>query len=115
MSIRRIEKPWGEEILFAHTPVYAGKLLIIRKGEALSLQYHERKDETIYVHRGSIRLTLGSEGQSLKTSTLQPGEACHIPPRTQHRMEAIEDTTLFEVSTPELEDVVRLEDRYGRV
>ena len=113
--MRRIEKPWGEEVLFAHTAAYAGKLLIIRKGESLSLQYHERKDETIYVQSGSIRLTLGSEGQSLTIRTLQPGEACHIPPLTRHRMEAIEDTTLFEVSTPELEDVVRLQDRYGRV
>ena len=114
MTIRRIEKPWGEEILFAHTRNYAGKVLNIRNGELLSLQYHERKDETIYFQTGSIRLTLDREGQ-LETRTLLPGEACHIPPPTRHRMEAIEDTTLFEVSTPELEDVVRLQDRYGRV
>lgn len=114
MTVRRIEKPWGEELLFAHTSAYAGKLLNIRKGESLSLQYHERKDETIYVQSGSIRLTLGRDGR-LKTRTLSPGDVCHIPPLTHHRMEALEDTTLFEVSTPELEDVVRLEDRYGRV
>ncbi len=112
--IRRIEKPWGEEILFAHTEAYVGKLLNINKGESLSLQYHERKDETIYIQSGSIRLTIERNGR-LEERTLRPGEACHIPPMTRHRMEAIEDATLFEVSTPELEDVVRLEDRYGRV
>jgi mannose-6-phosphate isomerase-like protein (cupin superfamily) len=113
-TIRRVDKPWGEEIIFARTPAYAGKLLRIRKGEALSLQYHERKDEAFYVHEGRIRLTIGGAAR-LEERTLGPGEACHLPPGTRHRIEALEETTLFEVSTPELEDVVRLQDRYGRV
>jgi mannose-6-phosphate isomerase len=111
--IRRVPKPWGEEVIFAHTERYAGKILKIRKGESLSLQYHVRKDETIYVHEGSLRLVLEVDGQEQAT-TLAPGEAVHFPPGTRHRMEALLDCTLFEVSTPELDDVVRLKDRYGR-
>jgi mannose-6-phosphate isomerase-like protein (cupin superfamily) len=112
--IRRVDKPWGEEIIFAQTSSYAGKLLRIRKGEALSLQYHEHKDEAFYVYEGTSRLTVGSAAK-LEERTLGPGESCHLPPGTRHRIEALEETTLFEVSTPELDDVVRLEDRYGRV
>jgi len=111
---RRVKKPWGEEIIFAHTSAYAGKLLLVRKGEALSLQYHERKDEAIYVHEGTIRLTVGG-AEKLEQRTLGPGDSIHLPPGTYHRFEAIEDATLFEVSTPELDDVVRLQDRYGRI
>src|SRR5262249_36116100 len=106
----RIPKPWGEEILFARTERYAGKLLRIRAGEALSLQYHERKEETLYLHEGTLRVHLPPAGDR----TLQPGEAVHLPPGTRHRLEALTDCIVFEVSTPELEDVVRLEDRYGR-
>ena len=111
---RRVEKPWGEEIIFAHTDSYAGKLLLVRKGEALSLQYHERKDEAFYVHEGRIRLSFGA-ADKLEERTLGPGDSIHLPPGTRHRVEALEDTTLFEVSTPELDDVVRLQDRYGRI
>jgi mannose-6-phosphate isomerase-like protein (cupin superfamily) len=111
--IKRIAKPWGEEILFAHTDKYAGKLLLIRAGEALSLQYHVQKDETLYLFAGSLRLRLG-QGDRLEERLMGPGEAVHLPPGTRHRLEAISDCTLFEVSTPELDDVVRLEDRYGR-
>lgn len=114
MKVRRIPKPWGEELLFARTERYAGKILRIRRGESLSLQYHEKKDETIYVYEGSLKLSMGS-GQDMREEILDPGDARHIPPATRHRMEAVTDCTLFEVSTPELEDVVRLEDRYGRV
>jgi mannose-6-phosphate isomerase-like protein (cupin superfamily) len=94
--------------------LYAGKLLRIRKGESLSLQYHERKDEAFYVHEGAIRPTTG-DATKLEERTLGPGESCHLPPDTHHRVEALEETTLFEVSTPELDDVVRLQDRYGRI
>jgi len=111
---RKIEKPWGFELLFAHTPKYAGKLMFIRKGHRLSLQYHKEKDESMYIYQGKALIEIeGSDGQ-LVSSVAQPGYCLRIPPLTKHRLEAIEDTTLFEVSTPELEDTVRLEDDYGR-
>ncbi len=111
---RKVPKPWGEEIIFAHTARYAGKILRIRKGESLSLQYHVRKEETLYVQEGTLRLSI-QEGGGEQELVLGPGDAHHIPAGTRHRMEAISDCTLFEVSTPELDDVVRLADRYGRV
>jgi len=111
--IRRVDKPWGEEIIFAHTGRYAGKILRIRAGESLSLQYHERKDEALYLYSGRLRAQVG-EGEELEDRILEAGEALHFPPRTRHRLEAMTDVVLFEVSTPELDDVVRLEDRYGR-
>ncbi len=114
MTPRRIQKPWGEEILFARTESYAGKIIRIREGESLSLQYHEKKDETIYVFEGTLKLMLECDGR-LVERLMTPGEAVRFAPRTRHRMEGVTDCTLFEVSTPELEDVVRLEDRYGRV
>ena len=115
MSIRRVPKPWGEEIIFAHTERYAGKVLRILAGEALSLQYHERKDESLYLYQGSLRLLVRSGPDAPETETrLEAGAAVRFPPGTRHRMEAITECVLFEVSTPELDDVVRLEDRYGR-
>lgn len=111
--IRRVTKPWGEEIIFAHTERYAGKILKIKRGESLSLQYHERKEESLYLYEGVLQLTLEVDGRR-ETRTLQAGEALHFPAGTRHRMEATADCILFEVSTPELDDVVRLEDRYGR-
>jgi len=111
--IRRVPKPWGEEIIFAHTERYAGKVLRVRAGESLSLQYHERKDEALYLWEGRIRVHIERDGQ-VEDRVMEAGEALHFPPGTRHRMEAIADAVLFEVSTPELDDVVRLEDRYGR-
>jgi len=113
-GIRRVPKPWGEEIIFAHTERYAGKVLKIRAGESLSLQYHERKDEALYLWEGRLRVRIEHDGQ-VEERVVEPGEALHFPPGTRHRLEAIADAVLFEVSTPELDDVVRLEDRYGRV
>ena len=111
---RKIEKPWGFELLFAHTPKYVGKLIFVKKGHRLSLQYHEKKDESMYIHEGKALIEIeGSDGQ-LVQSVAQPGFSLRIPPLAKHRVEAMEDTTLFEVSTPELEDVERLEDDYGR-
>ncbi len=111
---RKTEKPWGFELLFAQTPKYAGKLIFVRKGHRLSLQYHQKKDESIYVYEGKVLVELeGSDGR-MTSATLQPSQCVRIPPLTKHRIQAIEDTTLFEVSTPELEDVTRLEDDYGR-
>ena len=113
LPITRVPKPWGYELIFAKTPRYVGKILHINRGESLSLQYHEIKEETLFVVAGVLRLTIESGGDR-RELMLRGGEAFHIPPRMIHRMEALEDTDVAEVSTPELDDVVRLEDRYGR-
>ncbi len=110
-----IPKPWGHETVWAHTDRYVGKILHVRAGESLSLQYHERKEETMRVLAGRLALEVGSEGETPRTVRLGPGEGWHIPPGTRHRVTALEDVDILEVSTPELDDVVRLEDRYGRV
>src|SRR5262245_59677536 len=115
MSVTRVPKPWGEELLFARTGHYAGKILKIRAGESLSLQYHVRKEETLYLYEGSLRLQLPDDSDPRAERRLEPGDSAHLPPGTRHRMIAITDCIVFELSTPELEDVVRLEDRYGRV
>lgn len=111
--MRRVPKPWGEEIIFAETDRYAGKILRVSRGEILSLQYHRQKDETLYLYKGKARFWIGS-GEKLEEQILEPGYSCRVTPGTHHRMEALEDCEFFEVSTPELDDVVRLEDRYGR-
>jgi mannose-6-phosphate isomerase-like protein (cupin superfamily) len=111
---RRIDKPWGYELIFAVTPVYAGKLIFVRKGHRLSLQYHKNKDESLYIYQGRIRLELEDGDGRGECSVVESGCCLHIPPLTKHRLEAIEDATLFEVSTPELDDVERLADDYGR-
>jgi len=110
----RVDKPWGYELRWGITDRYAGKVLHVNKGEALSLQYHERKDEYQYVLEGVIDMELGGEDGQLTTHRMKAGDTLHITPGTRHRMTAVEDTDIFEVSTPEIEDVVRLEDRYGR-
>ena len=112
-DIHRVPKPWGYELIFAKTDRYVGKILHVNRGECLSLQYHEMKEETLFVVRGELRLTLESDGER-RVIPLREGEAFHIPPRLIHMMEAVVDTDVAEVSTPELQDVVRLEDRYGR-
>jgi len=111
---RKVDKPWGYELRWAITDRYAGKVLHVNKGEALSLQFHERKDEHQYVIRGAVDVELGVEGGELTTRRMQAGDTLHITPGTRHRITAVEDTDIVEVSTPELDDVVRLEDRYGR-
>jgi len=113
-SIQHVPKPWGYELIYAKTNRYVGKILHINRGQSLSLQYHEMKEETLYVVEGELRLTIEWEGDRREVK-LRKGEAFHIPPRMIHRMEALVDTDVAEASTPELEDVVRLEDRYGRV
>ena len=110
---RRVEKPWGHELIWARTDRYVGKVIHVRAGHALSLQYHERKEETILLWRGRLHFEFGT-GDNARTWEMQPGECVHITPGMVHRMTAIEDSDLFEVSTPELDDVVRLDDRYGR-
>jgi mannose-6-phosphate isomerase len=110
-----VNKPWGHELIWALTEHYAGKILHVRAGEALSLQYHQVKDETIMVLTGRLLFEFFAEGEEPRSHELAPGEAFHVPPGLRHRMTAIEDTDVLEVSTPELGDVVRLEDRYGRI
>jgi mannose-6-phosphate isomerase len=115
VSPRRVEKPWGWELVWAETDAYVGKLLFVRAGEALSLQYHEVKDETWLVREGVARLELGEvDGDRLEAVEIREGDAFHYPPRTLHRLTAVEDTVILEVSTPHLDDVVRVEDRYDR-
>jgi mannose-6-phosphate isomerase len=114
-QVRRVDKPWGYELIWALTDTYCGKVLFVKAGHALSLQFHREKDESWLVQSGRAKLELGEAGQSvLKTEVVGPGAAFHYPPGTVHRVTAIEDTTILEVSTPELDDVVRLEDAYGR-
>ena len=115
----RVDKPWGYELHWAKTDRYVGKILHINAGHALSLQYHNLKDETVYVNSGKLLYEIGPEGVAeagvtLSRRELSPGDSIHVSPRTVHRMTAIEDCDVLEVSTPELNDVVRLEDRYGR-
>ncbi len=111
---RRVQKPWGHEIWFAVTDRYAGKILHIEAGEALSLQYHERKDEAIWVLQGELELELDSHEGELEVHRLGPGEGRRILAGRRHRMRALTVVEICEVSTPDLDDVVRLEDRYGR-
>jgi len=108
-----VEKPWGYELIWAHTPRYVGKILHINKGESLSYQYHRVKDETVRVLSGSLELEVELEGERTKLK-LKPGDCLHIVPGMKHRMTGLEECDVLEVSTPELDDVVRLEDRYGR-
>jgi mannose-6-phosphate isomerase len=109
-----VDKPWGHELIWAKTDAYVGKILHIKAGEALSLQYHRVKDETIMLLSGRMELTYFAEGDPPTTRELYPREPFHITTGMRHRMVAIEDTDVLEVSTTELDDVVRLEDRYGR-
>jgi mannose-6-phosphate isomerase-like protein (cupin superfamily) len=109
-----VDKPWGHELIWAKTDHYVGKILHIKAGEALSLQYHRVKDETIMVLSGRMQLVYFAEGEPPKSRELCPREPFHVTPGLRHRMIAIDDTDVLEVSTTELDDVVRLEDRYGR-
>jgi mannose-6-phosphate isomerase len=112
---KRIDKPWGYELIWALTDRYCGKLLHVRAGEQLSLQFHNAKDESWLVLEGRAELELAGAGEAITASEIvAPGAAFHFEPGTVHRLRAVEDTTVLEVSTPEIEDVVRLEDRYGR-
>jgi quercetin dioxygenase-like cupin family protein len=111
---RVVPKPWGHELWFAHTDRYAGKLLHVKAGHRLSLQYHREKDETSYLASGRLLLIKGPDAESLDERLLEPGVSWRNEPGEVHTIEAVTDAVVFEVSTPELDDVVRLDDRYGR-
>jgi mannose-6-phosphate isomerase len=112
---RRVEKPWGYELIWAETEHYVGKVLFVKAGESLSLQFHREKDESWLVHQGRAKLELGSAGDAvLREEVIAAGACFRFRPGTVHRVTALEDTTILEVSTPQLDDVVRLEDAYGR-
>ena len=114
-EVRRVEKPWGHELIWAVTADYSGKVLFVRAGESLSLQFHKEKDESWYVLEGRAELELGKVGDAVtKTEVVSAGAAFRFPPGTVHRVRAVEDTRILEVSTHQLDDVVRLEDAYGR-
>lgn len=110
----RVDKPWGHELHWAITDRYVGKLIHINAGHQLSLQYHVQKDETIFVCSGALDLLLETESGVIERHHLTPGMSAHVRPGRRHRFIAEKDTDLFEVSSPEIEDVVRLEDAYGR-
>ena len=111
---RRVDKPWGHEIIWAHTDRYVGKLLVLETGKRLSLQYHEAKDEWIYVLSGRLLVTLEDDAGAIKDEELGAGQGVHVKVHCRHRFTSIETCTMIEVSTPELGDVVRLEDDFGR-
>jgi mannose-6-phosphate isomerase len=114
-EVRRVEKPWGHELIWALSETYCGKVLFVRAGASLSLQFHNEKDESWLVQSGRARLELGEVGQkALNQEVISAGAAFRYRPGTVHRVTALEDTTILEVSTPHLDDVVRLEDLYGR-
>ena len=109
----RVDKPWGHELVWARTDRYVGKILHVKAGHILSLQYHNFKDETMHVLAGELILRTRA-GEQLISRRFQAGESAHIPPKLVHQLEAVVDSDVLEASTPELDDLVRLEDRYGR-
>ncbi|MGI9157800.1 MAG: hypothetical protein ACR2FG_14405 [Marmoricola sp.] len=114
-DVRRVDKPWGHEEVFAHVDgKFCGKAIHVTQGHSLSLQYHEQKEETISVQSGRVRVEVGRHEDSLEEFELLPGESIHLVPLTRHRVTALVDTVLLEASTTELTDVVRLDDAYGR-
>jgi mannose-6-phosphate isomerase len=113
-DVKVVHKPWGHETIWAHTDRYVGKVLHIKAGEALSVQYHNRKDETVYLLSGEMIYRVQDDGGELRDVRLRVGEAFRITPGTVHQMEAVTDCDVLEASTPDLDDVVRLSDRYGR-
>ena len=112
---RHVRKPWGHELIWADTELYVGKILHVKAGEALSVQMHRVKDETLHLLRGNVRLMVGPSPDELKEVGFREGESFRITPGTVHRMEAVTDSDVLESSTPHLEDLVRFQDRYGRI
>jgi len=111
---RRIEKPWGHELIWAETELYVGKILHVKAGEALSIQLHNQKDETMHLLSGEVQLLVGASPEEMIAVPLALGESFRIKPGTVHRVEAVMDSDILEASTPHLDDLVRFSDRYGR-
>ena len=111
---QRVSKPWGHELIWAHTDRYVGKILHIKAGHALSLQFHHKKDEVVHVLAGQMKFVHGADEKEMTELVMNPGDSFHVTPLLRHRMVAVTDCDILEASTPELDDVVRLEDRYGR-
>ena len=111
---RRVDKPWGHELIWVLTDRYCGKVIVIETGRRLSLQYHERKDESVYVISGRLRLHLEDDAGVMTVRELGPGDSARVPVGRRHRFEAVQRVELIEVSTPELDDVIRVEDDFGR-
>jgi mannose-6-phosphate isomerase len=111
---QRVEKPWGHELIWAHTELYAGKTLVVRAGESLSLQFHEEKDETLHLLSGELLLEAGPGLEALREVAMPEGTSIRLEPGMLHRMTARTDCVILESATPELDDVVRVQDRYGR-
>ncbi|NIP30978.1 MAG: cupin [Candidatus Dadabacteria bacterium] len=114
-QIKKVDKPWGYELWWAVTDKYVGKILSIDKDHTLSLQYHEVKDETLFLQEGELLLELHTDTGEIQTLNFLPGQSVRIKPNTKHRLRALKDSQVFEVSTPEIEDVIRLKDDYGRI
>ena len=115
VEVRHVAKPWGHETIWAHTDRYVGKILHVNAGEKLSIQYHERKDETVYLLSGEMKYWVQLPGDTeLRDQRLVAGQSFRITPHTIHAIEAVTDIDVLEASTPELDDVVRIQDRYGR-
>ncbi|MBL0172744.1 MAG: cupin domain-containing protein [Gemmatimonadaceae bacterium] len=115
VEVRHVAKPWGHETIWAHTDRYVGKILHVKAGEKLSIQYHERKDETVYLLSGEMKYWVQLPGDTeLRDQRLVAGQSFRITPLTIHAIEAVTDIDVLEASTPELDDVVRIQDRYGR-
>ena len=115
VEVRHVPKPWGHETIWAHTDRYVGKILHVKAGEKLSIQYHERKDETVHLLSGEMKYWVQLPGDTeLRDQRMVAGESFRITPNTIHAIEAVTDIDVLEASTPELDDVVRLQDRYGR-
>ena len=114
-NFERVDKPWGYELIWAKTKDYVGKILFVRAGESLSLQYHVEKEETLFLETGHCKIFTGETPENLTPFEMNPGDIFHVAPKTLHQIVAIADTRIFEVSTPQLTDVVRLKDRYGRL
>jgi len=111
---RRVEKPWGWELIWAESPHYVGKVLFVKAGESLSLQFHREKEESWYLQSGRAKIELGHAAGAMKEEVIAAPAFFHFVPGTVHRITAVDDTLVYEVSTPHLDDVVRLEDNYGR-
>lgn len=114
-TARIVDKPWGHEVIWAHTDRYVGKILHVRAGEALSVQMHRKKDETLFLLKGRLRFLVGPSPEELEEVQLETGDSIRIEPGTVHAMEAVTDCDVLEASTDHLDDIVRFRDRYGRV